>query len=126
MLYRESKLLLYPPRNWPTEMGRIEITGATLQYLFYAVSLAVLVPLVAVLAWPFDSLANIAVAVLLLSLVIASVVGLWRRQTGRDPQHLGTDEDIAWDPVAYPGQAAKERWLKAVRRLPGNDDEEDD
>jgi hypothetical protein len=106
-------------------MGRIELTGEALQYLFYAVTLAALVPLVAVLVWPFDSLANITVAVLMLSLAIASVVGLWRRKTGREPQHLGTDEDIAWDPVAYPGQAAKERWMKAVRRLPGNDDEDD-
>ena len=105
-------------------MGRIEITGATLQYVFYAVTLAALVPLLAILVWPFDDAADLAVAALLLSLVIASVVGLWRRKTGRDPQHLGTDEDIAWDPIAYPGQAAKDRWLKAVRRLPGDDDED--
>jgi hypothetical protein len=106
-------------------MGRIEITGETLQYVFYAVTLAALVPLVAILVWPFDDLANLAVAGLVLSLALASVVGLWRRKTGRDPEHLGTAEDIAWDPIAYPGQAAKDRWLKTVRRLPGNDEEDD-
>lgn len=105
-------------------MGRIEITGRTLQYVFYAVTLAALVPLVAILVWPFDSVGDLAVAVLLVSLVLATVVGLWRRKTGREPEHLGTVEDIAWDPIAYPGQAAKDRWLKAVRRLPGDDEDD--
>jgi len=105
-------------------MGRIEITGKTLEYLYYAVTLAALVPLLVILVWPFDSVADLAVAVLLVSLALATAVGLWRRKTGRDPQHLGTDEDIAWDPIAYPGQAAKDRWLKAVRRLPGDDEDD--
>jgi hypothetical protein len=53
------------------------------------------------------------------------VIGAWRRRTDREDEHLGTAEDIAYDPVAYPGQAAKQRWLRAVRRLPGGGDEDE-
>ena len=102
-----------------------EISGKSLIYLFYASSLAALVTLLAFVVLPFDSVASVALAVLFASLLIAAVVGLWRRATGREGEHLGTAEDIAYDPIAYPGQAAKHRWLKAVRRLPGGDDEED-
>jgi hypothetical protein len=74
--------------------------------------------------WPLDSVANVALAALFASLILAAIVGLWRRRTGRERAHLGTDEDIAHDPIAYPGHAATHSWLKAVRRLPGGDDEE--
>ncbi|NHN60986.1 MULTISPECIES: hypothetical protein [Halorussus] len=102
-----------------------DISGKSLIYLFYGSSLAALATLLAFVVSPFDSFASVALAVLFASLLIAAVVGLWRRATGREGEHLGTAEDIAYDPIAYPGQAAKDRWLKAVRRLPGGDDEED-
>ncbi|WP_121821367.1 hypothetical protein [Halostella salina] len=103
---------------------RIELSGSALVYLFYAVSAPVLVAIIGVLVWPPDTPANIALAVLILSILIAGVVGWRRRRAGKDAVHLGTDEDIAYDPIAYPGQAAKQRWERAVRRLPDGDDEE--
>jgi hypothetical protein len=103
----------------------VEISGQSLRYLFYASSLAALVAVLPLVAWPPDDLGSVALALLLASLMLAAVVGLWRRRTGREGEHLGTDADIASDPIAYPGQAAKHSWAKAVRRLPGGDDEED-
>jgi hypothetical protein len=107
-------------------MGRsVDISGTSIVYLFYAVSLPGLVAILAVVAFPFDDIGDAALAILIASLVLAGVVGAWRRRTGREDEHLGTANDIAYDPTAYPGQAAKQRWLRAVRRLPGGDDEED-
>lgn len=103
----------------------VELSGRSLLYLFYASSLAALVAVIPLVVWPLDDLGSIALALLLASLVCTAVVGLWRRRTGREGEHLGTAEDIAYDPIAYPGQAARYSWAKAVRRLPGGDDEED-
>ena len=102
-----------------------EISGRSLLYPFYASSLAALVAILPLVVWPLDDVGSVALAVLLSSLVLTAVVGLWRRRTGREGEHLGTEEDIAYDPIAYPGQAVKRRWLKAVRRLPSGDDEEE-
>jgi predicted membrane metal-binding protein len=101
----------------------VDVSGTSIVSLFYAVSLPGLVAILAVVAFPLDGIGDAALATLLVSLVLAGVVGAWRRRTGREDEHLGTAEDIAYDPSAYPGQAAKQRWLRAVRRLP--DDEED-
>lgn len=103
-----------------------EITGKTLVYLFYVISVVALVPLLAVLVIPPDSLADIAIGVLFVLLLGAWTVGLWRRRTGSDGTHIGPAEDIAYDPFAYPGDGAKHAWVKAVERLPGGDSEEDD
>jgi hypothetical protein len=102
-----------------------EVSGRSLLYLFYASSVAALLSVLAVVVWPLDGFASVAFALLLALLVFAAVVGAWRRRTGREGEHLGTDEDIAYDPIAYPGQAAKQRWERSLRRLPGGDDEED-
>lgn len=107
-------------------MGRtVEVSGHALLYLFYASSLAALLSIIPFVLFPLDDLGSIALAVLLVSLVLAGIVGLWRRRTGREGSHLGTAEDIAYDPIADPGQAAKHSWTRAVRRLPGGDDEEE-
>jgi hypothetical protein len=102
-----------------------EISGDWLAYIFYGVSIAGLLVILSVVVWPLDGFADVAFAVLLVSLAIATAIGLWRRRTDRTGAHLRTDEDIAYDPVAYPGQAARERWERAVRRLPGGDEEEE-
>jgi hypothetical protein len=107
-------------------MGRtFEISGRTLVTLFYAISLLALVPLLSLVVLPLDSLASVALAVLFAVLLVAGAIGLWRRWTGREGEHLGTADDIAYDPIAYPGQAAKHNWAKAISRLSSEDDEED-
>ncbi|RYJ08502.1 hypothetical protein ELS19_18435 [Halogeometricum borinquense] len=105
-------------------MGKtFEISGTLLAHLLYAATLGCLVLLTMV--WAVDSFARVPLAILFASLAIAMIVGLWRAKTGRDGEHLGTAGDIVYDPLA-PGQMAKERWLKSVRRLSGMEDEEDE
>ncbi|CQR48760.1 hypothetical protein BN996_00208 [Haloferax massiliensis] len=73
----------------------------------------------------FEYPVNLFLGGLFAAVALASIVALWRRATGRDEgSRLGTAEDITYDPFADPGQAARDRWEKAVRRLPGSDDEE--
>lgn len=108
-------------------MGRaIESAGGWLRLLLYAVQLAALAAVLFFVVLPLDSAAGAAFALLFASLVAATVFGLWRRNPGDDgPTRAGTVEDITYDPVADPGQAARDRWEKAVRRLPGSDDKRD-
>jgi hypothetical protein len=105
-------------------MGRsLELSGKSILYVFNAASLAVILVVLALGDWSFG-VGGIALAVLVGSLLVATAIAAWRRRTDRDDDHLGTDEDLAYDPIAYPGQAARREWEKAVRRLPGGDDEE--
>ena len=104
----------------------IEITGKSLIYVFYLVSLAGLVSILAFIVFPLEDPGSVGLAVLLVVLTLAGVVGFWRRVTDRDPEHLGTVEDLAYDPIAYPGQAAKHNWIKAVRRLPDWEESKDE
>ena len=108
-------------------MGRaFEIPGGALSRVLYASQLAALLLALIFVALPIDGFAGVLLAFLFASLVVVAVVGLWRTTTDGDgPNHLGTAEDITYDPFADPGQAAKDRWEKAVRRLPGGDDERD-
>lgn len=108
-------------------MGRsIELSGDSLSRVLYASQLAALVVVLLFVAFPIDSLASVALAFLFASLVIVTVVGLWRKRTDSDGgTHLGTVEDITYDPFADPGQAARDRWEKAVGRLPDWDKERD-
>jgi len=107
-------------------MGRtVSLSGTWFSYLLYAFQLTtlalVLVFVVPTLQYPV----NLFLGGLFAAVVFASGVALWRRATGQDEgSRLGTAEDITYDPFADPGQAARDRWEKAVRRLPGSDDEE--
>ncbi|RDZ64317.1 hypothetical protein C5B90_12035 [Haloferax sp. Atlit-12N] len=102
----------------------LELTGARLSYLLYAVQLAVLALVLAFVVPALEYPVNIFLGGLFAVVMLASVVALWRRAAGRDGgSQLGTADDITYDPVAEPGQAARDRWEKAVRRLPGFDDE---
>ena len=104
----------------------LEISGDSLSRLLYASQLVALLLALLFVAFPLDSSASVPLAVLFASLLIITTVGLWRKRTGKaGGTHLGTAEDITYDPVADPGQAAKDGWKKAVRRLPGGDDERD-
>ncbi|WP_135851221.1 sodium/proton-translocating pyrophosphatase [Halorussus salinus] len=104
----------------------IEFSGGSLGLLVCGFQLVALSLLLVFVALPLDDTASVALAFLFGSVAVAAVVGLWRTATGDDEgTHLGTPEDITYDPFADPGQAAKDRWEKAVRRLPGEDDERD-
>lgn len=100
-----------------------EISGDSSTSLLYAVQIGALLLLLCSLIWTVDGFASALLVVLFASLVIAAVVGLWREKTGRDGDHLGTVEDIVYDPLE-PGQAAKQRWRQSINRLPGVDDED--
>ena len=103
---------------------RIEVSGDTLARLVYALQLAALVAVVAFVVSPFGSSANLPLAVLFGVLVVTTAVGAWRARTDGDGgTRVGTAEDITHDPFADPGQAARDRWEKAVRRLPGDDED---
>lgn len=108
-------------------MGRLpEIDPDTLARVFYASQFAVLLLALAFVAYPFDTAADYLLAVLIAALALALAVGIWRlNRADAEPTHLGTAEDITYDPIAAPGQAAKHRWRMAIDRLPGGDDGDD-
>lgn len=108
-------------------MGRsIEIWGDPLSFLLYAFQAVALLLVALFVAARLDGPVSVLLAFLFASLVVVTMVGLWRTRTDNDGfTHLGTLEDITYDPFADPGQAAKDRWKKAVRRLPDGDDERD-
>ena len=102
----------------------IELSGDWFSLLVYGFQLVALALLLGFVVLPLDDTASVALAFLFGLVAVAAVVGLWRTATGDDEgTHLGTAEDITYDPFADPGQAAKDRWEKAVRRLPGDEDE---
>jgi len=109
-------------------MGRsLELSGSALLFVFEAVSLVALVVFVGPALWPLDDPTSVALAGAFALALVALVAAMWRSRTVDDVARL-SGYDIAWNPSAYPGQAAKERWEKAVRRLPGkgeNEGEED-
>ncbi len=107
-------------------MGRdFEISGDLLSRLLYASQLAALLLALLFVALPLDSFASGLLAVLFALLVSIMAVGLWWEKTGKSGgTHLGMVEDITYDPFADPGQAAKDRWKKAVRRLPSGDEQD--
>lgn len=104
----------------------VEVTGKSLIYLFYIVTLAGLVSILAFIVFPLEDAGSVVLAALLVLLTLVGVVGFWRRVTNKDPDHLGTVEDIAYDPFAYPGHIAKDNWVRAIRRLTADDDDKDD
>lgn len=108
-------------------MGRtLPKPGSWLALLLYGTQIAALVFVVLFVALPTDGVGSVALAVLFAGLVGAGVIGLWRWWADRDGEHFGTAEDVAYDPIADPGQAAKDRWQKAVDRLPGRDGDGDE
>jgi hypothetical protein len=108
-------------------MGRsIELSGDWLGRCLYALQLLGAVLVLGFVVFPLDGAASVPLAVLFASLVVVTALGWWRRTPdGEGNGRLGTAEDITYDPFADPGQAARDRWGRAVRRLPGEDDGED-
>jgi len=100
-------------------------------YLLYASTLAVVPPTLYFVVLPIDGLGDILLCGLFVTLLLAVWADRRNWTHGGVREHLngtaGRDlpYDITHDPSADPGQAAKQRWLKAVRRLPGRDDDEE-
>jgi hypothetical protein len=112
-------------------MGRsIEVSGTLLVYVFYASSLAIVPVLLYFAVFPLDDLTSIAGAVLLAVLVLVAAADLWYWKSGSLRDHLDRAArrdipyDITYRPNADPGDAARHYWTKAVRRLPGGDDDD--
>lgn len=104
----------------------VGISGDSFGRLLYASQLVALVLALLFVVLPLDTVGSAVLALLFVLLVAVTVVAVWRRRNDSDGRvHLGVAEDITYDPFADPGQAAKDRWEKAVRRLPGSDDERD-
>lgn len=108
-------------------MGQsVELSGNSFGLFLYAFQLAVLLLALLFVLPSLDNSAGVLLAALFVLFVTATSIGLWRRSDdGGGRERLGTAEDITYDPFADPGQAAKDRWEKAVRRLPDGDDERD-
>ena len=102
-----------------------ERSGPWLRRLLYGSQLIGLALVLVAVVAPFDTAADVLLGALFGALAVATAVGLWRARTDDDTTHLGTAEDITYDPFADPGQAARDRWERAVDRLPGGDDEGD-
>lgn len=103
-----------------------EISGDSFKHVLYASQLTVLLLSLLFVVFPFEDSASFLSASLIVVLVTTGLVGLWRMKTTDDGgTSLGTAEDITYDPFADPGDMAKDRWKKAIRRLPGGDDEQD-
>ncbi|MFC7136374.1 hypothetical protein [Halobaculum litoreum] len=103
----------------------LEPSGARLRLLLYVSQAAALAAAVVVVVAGAAGPVGLLLAALFAATAVATAVALRRGQGDDGPAVLGTAEDITYDPVADPGQAAKRRWDRAVRRLPGRDDERD-
>jgi hypothetical protein len=102
-----------------------ELTGDSLIRLFFGIQLAALLFALFLVAFNFGGAAGLVMVALVGLLLFVAAVALWRHHTGRtEVPVVGTPEDITDRPLVFPGQAAKERWRKAVERLPAEDDEE--
>ncbi|WP_336035384.1 hypothetical protein [Halobacterium yunchengense] len=109
----------------------VDVSGASIVYLFYAASLAIVPVVVHSVVLPVDDAVSVFVAGALAALVLVVVADCWYWRSGATSDHLtaaakrNLPYDVTYDPTADPGQAAKQRWLQAVRRLPGRDDEDE-
>ncbi|WP_115864366.1 hypothetical protein [Halorussus litoreus] len=104
----------------------VEFSGDWLGRLVYAFQVAALLAVLLFVVLPLDSSASVPLALLFALLAFTAAFGLRRTTSDGDGQNrVGTAEDITYDPFADPGQAARDRWEKAIRRLPGRDDERD-
>jgi|AntRauMinimDraft_4_1070384.scaffolds.fasta_scaffold00048_81 hypothetical protein len=104
----------------------LELSGRVLLLVFEAVSLVAVVVFVGPVLWPPEDATGVALLALFALVLVGLVAAMWRSRT-TDASYLRSGYDISYDPVGDPGQAAKDRWRNAVRRLPdGENDEGDD
>lgn len=107
--------------------GSVEITGRHARLALFGVTVAGLSLAVVLVAVSVGGLRGVAAGALLSGVAVLVAVGSWRSLTGKAVGPvMGTPWDITDDRYAFPGQAAKERWLRAVHRLPDGDEDEED
>jgi hypothetical protein len=101
--------------------------GRWVVVLVVASQVAALAPTVAFVVGAPDGPGDIALTVLFGALALAVGIGAWRRWRGAPSgDGAGRPGDVTYDPTADPGHAARERWERAVRRLPGHTGDDDD
>lgn len=101
----------------------IELSGDVLGRLFYLGQLCVLAVAAPVVAVAVDDPAGSILALLFAVFAVAVAAALVFRTDEDAASGLPRGDDITVDPFGDPGQAAKERWARAVERL--SDDGED-
>jgi len=114
-----------PPVVPDDEMRRsVELSGRALRVVFEVVSLLALVVFVGPVVWPPEDATGVVLVALFALVVVGLVAAMWRSRRA-DGSYLRSGYDISYDPVGDPGLAAKQRWRKAVARLPDGEDEEE-
>jgi len=103
----------------------VELSGSALLVVFEAVTLVALVAFVGPAIWPPEDAAGVALVALFVLVVLGLVTAMWQRRRV-EGSYLRSGYDISYDPVGDPGLAAKDRWQKAVQRLPDGEDEDED
>lgn len=105
-------------------MGRtFEVSGDSIvKYLLYLPTTLAVVALTFAMPKEFG---NLPLVVLFGGLTLATIVAVWREWAGKELERPKTAEDITYDPFAYPGDMARHNWAKAVRRLPGWEEDDD-
>ena len=112
-----------PSVHLPAGMSRsLELSGRALLVLFEAVTLLALVVFVGPALWPPEDAMGVALVALFALVLVGLVAALWRSRRV-EGSYLRSGYDISYDPVGDPGQVAKDRWRKAVQRLPDGEDE---
>jgi len=96
-----------------------------ISYLIFVAMAGPLVAITLIMIPKVDALADLPLVVFFASLAIIFVVGQWRKRTDKEDEHPRTAEDVAYNPLA-PGQMAKENWRKAIRRIPGGDEDDEE
>ncbi|MFC4408664.1 hypothetical protein [Haloarchaeobius iranensis] len=105
----------------------VEITAKHARIALFGVTVVCLLLTVVLVAISVGGPRGVAVGAVLSPVAVLVAVGSWRSLTGKAVGPvMGTPWDITHDRYAFPGQAAKERWLRTVRRLPDGDDAEDE
>lgn len=72
-----------------------------------------------------EGVADLPLVIFFGSLAIIFVVGQWRTRTDRETEHPRTAEDVAYNPLS-PGQMAKDNWRRAIRRIPGDSENDEE
>ncbi|WP_440989068.1 hypothetical protein [Haloarchaeobius baliensis] len=105
----------------------VEITGRHARLALFGVTVAGLAMAVVLVGVSVGGTRGVAVAALLSGVAVLVAVGSWRSLTGKAVGPvMGTPWDITYDRYAFPGQAAKDRWLRTVHRLPDGDEEDEE